>query len=188
MIAMNKPELRAFIRSRHQGSEVRAMQSRMICRHILNSREYRSAYVIGGFVPLKWEADIMPVLKDALLSGRKLVLPRCGQAPHMTLRQVFALEELQPDQFGIPSPSADAPIVPVSAVDLLLVPLEGIAGNGLRLGKGGGFYDQLLAENQVFAMGCALSWQRCEEIPREPWDHPLDACADCDGIHCFHHE
>lgn len=165
--------------------EMRADESERICRHIIASRWYRKAQVIAGYVPLKWEADITPVLQHALASGKTLALPLCGTAPHMTLRRVTALEELHPGAYGIPEPSAEAEIIPPEEVQLLLIPLEGIAEDGTRLGKGGGYYDRLLAGCDAYAMGCALSWQRVERIPREEWDRPLCACADRDGIREF---
>ena len=155
-----------------------------MCAHILQSAWYREAQVIGGYMPLPREADVTPVLQDALAQGKTLALPLCAEAPHMTLRRVASLGELVPGAYGIPAPDEDTEIIPVDALDLLLTPLEGIDPRGMRLGKGGGYYDCLLARSGVRTMGCALTWQRTEWIPAEPWDRPLAACADRDGI-CF---
>ncbi len=157
----------------------------MICRHILESEWYRGAQVIGGYVPLKWEADVTPVLRHALESGKTLVLPLCESAPRMTLRRVTSLAELTPGAYGIPEPGEDTERMEVDAVQLLLVPLEGIDPCGMRLGKGGGFYDCLLAGSQVRTMGCALSWQQTEHVPADPWDRPLAACATASGVRIF---
>lgn len=165
--------------------EARAEESRLICRHILQSAWYREAQIIGGYVPLKWEADVTPVLRHALESGKLLALPLCGQAPRMTLRRVTLLQELAPGAYGIPEPGEDTEIILPHRLDLLLVPLEGIDPGGRRLGKGGGYYDCLLAEEDVRTMGCALSWQRAAHIPQDSWDRPLQACADREGVHYF---
>ena len=71
------------------------------------------------------------------------------------------------------------------AVGLLLVPLEGIGPGGMRLGKGGGYYDCLLSKGNPVTLGCVLSWQWADWIPCEPWDKPLHACADRHGVHMF---
>ncbi len=183
---MNKRELRIHLRALHEGQAVRDAQSAAICQHILKSPVYAAASVIGGYIPLPREADITPVLLDALTKGKTLVLPLCGAAPHMTLRWVTSLKDLVPGAYGILEPCGDAPVLPVEAVELLLVPLEGIDPDGFRLGKGGGYYDCLLPKARGVTMGCALSWQWTERVPREPWDIPLKACADACGIRRFH--
>lgn len=103
----------------------------------------------------------------------------------MTLRRVRSLEELVPGAYGIPEPGGDTEIIPLSAVSLLIVPLEGIDRRGMRLGKGGGYYDRLLEGSQVMTLGAVMSWQWEEELPAMPWDRPLRAAADCRGIHLF---
>lgn len=185
MTAMNKRQLRAHLRSLHEGKAVRAGQSTEICRHILSSSMYRNARIVGGYMPLAHEADITPVLLDVLGSGKTLVLPLCGTAPVMTLRKVSAMEELVPGAYGIMEPCSEAPIVALQDVDVLLVPLEGIDKAGFRLGKGGGYYDCLLSTAETVTIGCALSWQWVDEVPCEPWDKQLFACADMFGMHEF---
>lgn len=181
----DKTLLRRHIRSLFPGREACDRESAAICTHILESPWYREASVIGGYMPLSREADITPVLRDALSTGRTLALPLCGEAPRMTLRRVASLAELVPGAYGIPEPREDTEIIGVDALDLLLVPLEGIDPRGMRLGKGGGYYDFLLAERSPRTMGCALSWQRVESVPVQPWDRPLAACAGRDGVHYF---
>jgi len=186
MQTMNeKAALRRLLRSLHQGREARDRESAAMCAHILRSVWYREAHVIGGYMPLPREADVTMVLRDALAAGKTLALPLCGDAPHMTLRRVASLEELVPGAYGILEPQEDTEIIPVDALDLLLTPLEGVDPCGMRLGKGGGYYDRLLAHSGVRTMGCALTWQRTERIPSEPWDRPLKACVDRDGIRFF---
>lgn len=180
-----KSLLRQQLRARHPGREVRNRESVLMCGHILASDLYRNARIIGGYMPLAREADVMPVLTDVLHTGRTLALPLCGQAPDMTLRRVASLDDLVPGSYGILEPRVDTEIIPVSQLDLLLVPLEGIDPQGRRLGKGGGYYDCLLSKGSPVTLGCALSWQWTDQIPCDPWDKPLHACADRHGVHMF---
>ena len=142
-------------------------------------------------MPLAWEADVTPVLRRALADGKTLALPLCdvdSTPKRMTLRRVEALQDLVPGAYGIPEPSGTAEVIPVTAVDLMLVPLEGIDATGMRLGKGGGYYDRLLDGATVHTLGCAMSWQWVPEgIPAQPWDRSLNACADATGIRIFNH-
>lgn len=180
-----KAALRRLIRQRFPGEGERVRQSEAICAAVLKSRWYREARVVGAYIPMAQEADIMAVMRDVLTSGRMLALPLCGQAPHMTLRRVRTLEALLPGAYGIPEPSQNAEEIPVESVDLLLTPLEGIDPSGTRLGKGGGYYDCLLAGKHVRTMGCALAHQLVEYVPLDAWDRPLAACADETGVHYF---
>ncbi len=185
MTLMTKREMRILLRNRRANDEVQREQSGMICCHILNSEAYRQAKVIEGYVPLKHEADITPVMKHALQSGKTLVLPRCRKKPQMTLHRITSLEELKSGAYGIPEPPDDAPMLPVDDVDLVLVPLEGIDQKGYRLGKGGGYYDWLLGGRHIPTMGCALRWQMVDELPKDAWDIPLKMCATPDGIRMY---
>ena len=182
---MSKAQVRKLIRSRHEGAEARSAQSKLICCHFLESELYRSSGVIGAFIPLSWEADILPILTRTLQDGKTLALPLCDAAPHMTLRRIVSLDDLRPGAYGIPEADHQAPIISVQDVDVLLVPLEGIDRDGRRLGKGGGYYDALLQKSDVTTVGCALSWQKVNALPSEPWDVRLKWCLDQHGLHCF---
>lgn len=182
---MNKQEMRRTVRAMAGDRDIRRAQSEMICRHILDSDIYRQSHVIGGYMPMPHEADIRPVLLDALNTGKTLALPLCGQAPYMTLRHVRSMDELVPGRYGILEPQESAAVIQPQQLDLLLVPLEAVDAQGYRLGKGGGYYDCLLGQADVPAIGCALNWQRVELLPRDAWDQPLDVCAAPDGLHCF---
>ena len=185
MISADKQALRRAIRARHPGEQARNQESELICSHVAAWEVYRRARVVGGYVPLPREADVMPLLADALSSGKTLLLPRVEGDRLLTLRRVERLDRLIPGRWGVPEPAEDAPVVPVAEAELLLVPLEGVDRSGMRLGKGGGYYDALLEGQRVMTLGVALSWQWTARVPREPWDQPLRAVADRDGIHAL---
>ena len=183
-MVMNKREMRAYIRSLHEGKAVRDEQSAALCRHILDSDAYRKARVIGGYIPIPREADITLALEDALRQGKSVVLPLCGDAPHMTMRRITSLDELVPGKYGIPEPNHEAPIFPVQDIDLLLVPLEGIDRYGFRLGKGGGYYDRFLKLcRKAKRIALAYDCQIYTALPVENHDQGIDAIYT--GHHIF---
>lgn len=185
MTAMDKKELRRKLRENRGTKRERDDQSVAICRHIMNSDAYSNAKIIAGYAAMPHEANIAAVLEAALAQGKTVVLPLCGVAPQMTLRVISSMDELCPGKYGIPEPPMDAPVMDARDVDLILVPLEGIDRDGYRLGKGGGYYDCLLGKSDAYSLGCALSWQCVEEVPRDSWDKPLSACADMNGLYIF---
>ncbi len=182
---MNKREMRKMLRARFEGPQARAEQSRHLCQHVLESPIYNSARVLGGYMPMNHEADITPILQDALQKGKTLALPLCGNAPDMTFRRITRLEDLRVGAYGLQEPADETELIALARIDLLLVPLEGIDTCGYRLGKGGGYYDKALASYRGMTMGCALSWQWVDEVPHDPWDVKLHACADAKGIQKF---
>ena len=188
MTAVNKEELRQFIRQNGGNSQERNAQSLQICRNILQSDLYQTSKVIVGYMPLPREADIVPVLEAALKTGKKVALPLCGKAPFMSLRYVSSLGDLTRGAYGIPEPSIDAPVCDEAAADLVLVPLEGIDRNGCRLGKGKGYYDCLLKKTPAFTLGCALTWQIVDNVPTSPWDVPVKARVDMNGIYRYNND
>jgi 5-formyltetrahydrofolate cyclo-ligase len=80
-----------------------------------------------------------------------------------------------PGVWNIPVPPETSPeLLP----DVLLVPMLAFDRNGYRLGYGGGFYDRTLVKlraiKPVVAIGVAYSAQEVPEVPRAPFDQPLD--------------
>lgn len=185
MMKAEKQALRQAVRGRFPGREARDGESARICDHIMAWPDYQRARVLAGYLPLPREADVTPILSDALAAGKTLLLPRVEGERLMTLRRVESLDGLVEGRFGVLEPPEDAPVMPAGAAELLLIPLEAVDGTGMRLGKGGGFYDALLEETTGVTLGVALSWQRVELVPRECWDKPLDAVACIDGIQCL---
>ena len=184
-MSMTKDEVRRALRAASPGKEARDQESRMLCAHIMAWEPYRRAQLVGGYMPLPWEADVTLVLQDALRRGKTLALPRCMAEGRLCFHRVESLASLRRGAYGLMEPEENAPVVGEKEIDLLLVPLEGISPSGVRLGKGGGYYDRLLASCPALTLGAALSWQWTEDMPREGWDIPLHACADAEGIHRF---
>lgn len=128
-----------------------------------------------------------PVLRDALRSGRRLLLPRVEGEGIMTLRAIQSLDDLVPGAYHIPEPREDAPLALLTPDTLLLVPIEGIDASGMRLGKGGGYYDRLMAGWHGVSLGMVMSWQWTDRVPAESWDRPLSGAADHRGLRFWPH-
>lgn len=185
MLQDEKAALRKAIRARYPGADQRTLESDALCRHVLASDIYRQAKCIAGYLPLRREADVTPILRDALAAGKQLLLPRVEGEGSMTLRCIDDLDSLTIGSFGILEPAADTAIVSPAAAELILIPLEGIDPTGMRLGKGGGYYDRLLQDYRGCTLGVVMSWQWTERVPFADWDQPLHAAADCRGITWF---
>lgn len=181
----DKKSIRRAVRQTFPGEKARGAQSAALCAHVLRWEKYRQAQVIGGYMPMAHEADVTPILLDALASGKTLALPRCAAPPEMTFHRVASLTDLVRGAYGLLEPTEEALIIPPEEIDLLLTPLEAVDRQGMRLGKGGGYYDCLLAKTEIFTLGIALDHQWLDNLPTDPWDRPLRAAAGSGGIVSF---
>ena len=89
--------------------------------------------------------------------------------------------EIAPPQLADPSlpvlaPPGFAPH-PSSSLDLLLMPVVGVTLTGIRLGRGGGWYDRLLEglPRRPLLVAIAYDFQVIEAVLADPWDVAIDA-------------
>lgn len=153
-IAAQKTGVRAAMRAQLRAMlpEERASRSEVICRRITDSQAWRDAEGVLLFSPLRSEPDIAPVGSVATAAGKRVaVMPT-------TLRNESELE---------------LAFIP----DLVLVPGVAFTRGGHRLGRGGGFYDRLLAGRAkgAYKLGICFASQLLDYIPTEEHDAVLDA-------------
>ena len=128
------------------------------------------------FAPLPEELDVWPLLASALASGKQVALPRFVAAT----RSYEACWILNPEtdirvgHFGIREPCNHCVCVSPGKLDLILVPGVAFDLQGRRLGRGKGYYDQLLGVWRGAACGVAFDEQMVDEIPLESHDVRLD--------------
>ncbi|WP_408641525.1 5-formyltetrahydrofolate cyclo-ligase [Shimwellia pseudoproteus] len=81
--------------------------------------------------------------------------------------------------FNIAEPHLDVRhVLPLAALDVLVVPLVAFDVHGQRLGMGGGFYDRTLQNWRQYRLqpvGYAHDCQQVDALPSESWDIPLPA-------------
>lgn len=146
---------------------------------------------LGLYWPLPGEVDLRQL--ESLLPGR-LALPAIvpaapGDPPARLVYRPWCFgDPLEPDGCRIPAPLAGAGELPAQALGLLLVPALACDAAGIRLGYGGGWYDRLRADPawaQVPALAVLPRGCRVEQLPRDPWDVPLQGWIDEEGLGNF---
>jgi 5-formyltetrahydrofolate cyclo-ligase len=130
------------------------------------------AQTILFFAPMPDELNIWPSLPIALASGKRVFLPRFVSATnsYAACEVKFPDTDIKVGQFGIREPSDSCAQFPLNRLDFLLVPGVAFDLHGRRLGRGKGFYDQLLATVRGKTCGVAFDEQIVTEIPVEPHD------------------
>ncbi len=132
---------------------------------------WQQARSILFYAPLPAELDLWPLLRQALTEGKLVTLPRFS--PEGRSYVACQIRDLSRDiatgQYGIREPSATCPTVTLE-LDLILVPGLAFDVQCHRLGRGKGFYDQLLAAARGTTCGVAYDEQIVAEVPVEPHD------------------
>lgn len=177
-VAEAKARLRADMRTRRAGlspADVAAAGAALVRRleslpAMAGARRVAAYRAVRGEIPL-----------DALLDGERretFTLPRVV-GDDLEFVAWRAGQSFEPGAFGIPEPVDGEPVA-FADHDVVLVPLTAFDGDCHRLGQGGGFYDRALAAlapgaARPVTVGVAHSFQQVGEVPRDPWDVPLDA-------------
>lgn len=188
-------------------SVVRAQARELVARLTVDARERASieicrrvtlllsgtSGVVAAFWPLDSEPDIRGAIRPLAAEGR-LAIPRFDEAAKsIELALVRDTErELVADRRRVFQPGASCPRVEVGEARILLVPGLAFDGRGNRLGRGGGFYDRLLAPLRDLAVGprvvgVCFACQRLGAVPVDEHDCPVDmlvseaGATDCRG-------
>ena len=146
---------------------------------LLNSKEFRSAKIVGAYHAHDSEVRTDLIIDHARAFGKKIALPRV-EGDNLTFYELSSSKYLVKGRFGIMEP---LPYIPVDSIDLLVVPGIAFDKKGYRLGYGKGYYDMFLAKNKVSSIGLGYMFQLLELLPRGKYDRRLDAIATEDGVH-----
>ena len=125
--------------------EERQKYDARICRAISDLPQFREADTTAAFYSFGAEPDLSP-----LFHSKKLLLPRFVEAAGCyELAFVENIErDLLPGKYGILEPRPEIPAVPMDFIAsrvLFLIPAVACDRRGVRLGRGGGFYDRMLS-------------------------------------------
>ena len=170
-----KKTLRGIMRRLEENLSERYMRSadESIMRHLMALPEYRDAGTVFCFVGVRREINTLPLLEDALKSGKTLCVPLCVEKGVMDTRRITSLDQLQPGKYGLLEPAADAPHMDVDDIDFAVIPCTTCNHSGQRLGKGGGYYDRFLSHYRSGTVMLCREKLIRDEIPVEPHDYPI---------------
>ncbi len=133
--------------------------------------------VVALFSPLKDEVQILPLAKK-LASVCRVVLPRVGDRADGTPEMEFFDYEpssLAEGAYGIAEPQGDK-VCAAEDIDLMVVPGVAFTREGVRLGRGKGYYDRYLAREgfRAYTVGVCYACQLLQELPSEEHDRRVD--------------
>lgn len=161
------------------GASEIASRSKHVQESLLNSKEFKSAKVIGAYYAFGSEVKTDLIIEQARALGKKVALPSV-EGDSLAFYELSSGKYLVKGRFGIMEP---LPYGPVDRIDLLVIPGIAFDKKGYRLGYGKGYYDKFLAKKKVASMGLAYSFQLLESLPTGKYDKKLDAIATEDCVH-----
>jgi 5-formyltetrahydrofolate cyclo-ligase len=179
-VADEKQNLRAVLseaRSSLSAAYIGALSTR-VQQRVLSSQAYLAATEIVLYAPLGGEVETAFIAAHALQTHRLLYYPIVDRE-HRRIRlgAVSDLSELAPGAFGILEPAA-AGALEAGELGPALVCVPGVAFTpaAARLGRGGGYYDRLLAalSPEAVTAGLGYSFQLIDRLPEQLHDRRLD--------------
>jgi len=146
------------------------------CTRLQQEPVWREAIWVMLYSPLPDELDVLPLLQEALLAGKRVALPRFDpvQNSYLACHVQNPDDDLRAGHYGIREPRDNCPVVRLNRLDFVLVPGVAFAIDGRRLGRGKGVYDRLLTSVRGSKCGAGFDDQIVDDLPVEPHDIRLD--------------
>lgn len=162
-----------------------ATASQKLCQKISELPEFQQAQNLAFYMPLKTEANILPLLETSLKQKKNCFVPKvrpdgsCLMDFYLLANDKPLQEQLEPGAFGIMEPKSSLPKLTeqIPPCELcMLVPAVSFDKSKNRLGKGKGFYDRFLQNypKPVKKIGVCFDFQLIGALPTESTDFPMD--------------
>lgn len=172
---MDKAELRRHIRLlKRQMSEADILQkSEQLFRLFTATDAYKNVRALYGYMSYNQEVRTLPILEQALRDGKRIAIPKCYGA-EMRFIWMDDLSQTALSGFGIPEPVSDGPVADDETA-LVLMPGLAFDSDGHRIGYGGGYYDQFLADEPNHpTLALCYDFQVLPHLDTEDFDIPVD--------------
>lgn len=165
--------------------------SLVLARHALLLPELASARTVAAYVSVGREPGTRALLDELHARGVRVLLPVLMDDNDLDWAAYGGPEHLVPARRGLREP--DGPLLGHRAVleaDTVLLPGLAVDERGMRLGRGGGSYDRVLARLEAASATPALvvllyANEVVARVPEEPHDHPVHAVVTPEGVRRF---
>ena len=152
---MTKREARALAKARRAELDMQAVGCGM-ARALFALPCWAAADTVLAFAAMPDEPDTAAILRQALADGTRLLLPRVRSRTEMDWVE----------------PPADRPAADPGgyAATLALIPCLAAGTDGVRLGRGGGYYDRFLAQYKGERLLLCPAAALLADLPADDWD------------------
>ncbi len=169
---MTKSEARKLAKTRRAAADLHAAGYAM-AQALFHLPVWQSASTVLAFASMPDEPDTAAILQQTLTEGKHLLLPRVLSRTEMDWVEITALAQLQPGAYGILEAPASLPAFAANRLEadaLALIPCLAASPDGVRLGRGGGYYDRFLAHYKGRRLLLCPTAALLDELPCDSWD------------------
>ncbi|MEI5008440.1 5-formyltetrahydrofolate cyclo-ligase [Streptomyces sp. PmtA] len=165
--------------------------SLVLARHALELPELTGARTVAAYVSVGREPGTRALLDALRARGVRVLLPVLLDDNDLEWAVYEGPDRLVPARRGLREPVG--PLLGHKAVleaDAVLLPGLAVDERGMRLGRGGGSYDRVLARLEAASARPALvvllyANEVVARVPEEPHDHPVHAVVTPEGVRRF---
>ena len=179
-IKEEKNALRALYSQRRADMDIERKKKldEKIINKFMSLATYRYAHTLLLYYPVKNEIDVIPIIENALASGKRVALPRCeAKGSVMYYHYISSLDDLVDGRFGIKEPREDAELFDrerLSGPCAVIIPALAYDRSGYRLGYGKGFYDRYFSSPGISTVGLIYSDFLADRLPHGRYDIAVD--------------
>ncbi len=180
LILNNKHTQRTLISTRisNMTTAIKRSASQRVCTRLNSLASIEFANTIFVYLPIKDEVDLTPIIAQWLNESRSVVVPLVSwDSNTMSAGLLTSLKQqnLIKTKNGLLEPAIKHPL-PADLIDVIIVPGIGFDATGMRLGRGGGYYDRYLsAHRPPIVIGVAFDEQIDSSIFHEHHDQMMTA-------------
>lgn len=154
------------------GAAERVEKSLSLASHGMGAIDLDGQTVVSGFLPIRSEVDVRPLLDLLQDRGARICVPVVLDKETIVFRELVQGGELVAGVFGTVGPGPEAAEL---EPEIMLVPLAAFDRRGHRIGYGGGYYDRAIHRLQQKGgnprlIGIAFDCQEVASVPDEPHD------------------
>lgn len=168
---MTKQQVRTQAKALRRRLDLHAIGLAM-ARQLFAQPCWQRARTVLAFSALPDEPDTAALLRQTLADGKQLLLPRVTGNGTMDWVEIADLSLLRQGAFGILEPPATLPGARPEdfPTTLALVPCLAVRADGIRLGRGGGYYDRFLAHYKGERRLLCPAALVFPDLPADSWD------------------
>ncbi|MGD7001853.1 5-formyltetrahydrofolate cyclo-ligase [Corynebacterium halotolerans] len=150
---------------------------------------------IAAYMPRRGEPGGTLLLNALHTQAPTILLPISGENGVLEWSTYKGEMALRPGKLAIPEPTGDRfPTAALTECDVIFVPALACTPSGIRLGKGGGYYDRALAELDRLTRGktpttavLLYNGEIRDDLPVEDHDRAVDIIITPTGIRHLNH-
>lgn len=171
-----KRQLRQLLREQERclTAAVRCASDQRLTERFLNLVETAAADTILLYCSMGAEPDTTVLLRKLVAKGKQIALPRCLPNGELETRVYQPQWPLISHPYGMLEPGLAHPLIMAGDIDLALVPALAYDQHGMRLGRGGGYYDRYLPGFSSVTVGMCRDVLLQKHLPAECHDQSVD--------------